>query len=43
MVGSIISHYRKAGKLSTRGMGEVYRATDRKLDLEEMIKATTNG
>ena len=38
MVGSTISHYRVTTKVGQGGMGEVYRATDTKLDREVAIK-----
>lgn len=38
MVGTHIAHYQITTKLGQDGMGEVYRATDTKLDREVAIK-----
>ncbi|MEZ5313934.1 MAG: serine/threonine-protein kinase [Thermoanaerobaculia bacterium] len=38
MDGSLLAHYRFGAKLGEGGMGEVYRATDTKLDREVAVK-----
>jgi serine/threonine protein kinase len=38
MVGTKLNHYQVLEKIGAGGMGEVYRATDTKLDREVAIK-----
>jgi serine/threonine protein kinase len=38
MIGKTLAHYEITSRLGAGGMGEVYRATDRKLDRSVAIK-----
>ncbi len=42
MVGTTISHYKVIGKIGQGGMGEVYRATDTKLNRDVPLLARSS-
>ena len=41
MVGTTISHYKVLEKIGQGGMGEVYRATDTKLNRDAALDASS--